>query len=103
MYAFSRVLLEFTLDRAAKAVPRRRDPRVSDCVTQIRQYMDEFVAGSSRTQSKDLAEAVNRLAVIAFQHHEVLIASRLQQIALHFDTSAPPLSKRQPRTNNRAR
>jgi hypothetical protein len=96
MYGFSRVLLEFTLDRAAEAMPPRRDPRVCECVAQIRQYIDCSVAGSPATDySKDLAGSVNRLVVMALQHHEVLIASRLQQITVQLDTLPQPLSKRQ--------
>ena len=105
MYGFSRILLEFALERAVEAMPPRKDLRVCECVRQIQQYIDCIVAGAPVTDySKDLADAVNRLAVIALQHHEVLIASRLQQIAVQFDTlPQPSIGKSQtPRNKNLA-
>ena len=101
MYGFSRILLEFALDRAVEAMPPRKDPRVRECVAHIQQYSECIVAGAPVTDcSKVLAEAVSRLAVIALKHHEVLIASRLQQIAVQFDTlPQPSLGKRQTPAN----
>ncbi len=80
MYGFSKILLEFTIERAAELM--RPDPRACECVGLIRHYIQRTVVEwPTGNYSKQLADAVNWLAVMALQYREPLIASRLRQIA----------------------
>jgi len=98
MYGFSKILLEFAIDRAAERIPRYIDPRVSECVDVIRHYVTHTIAGwPAADYSSELGEAVDRLAVIALQHRELLIASRLRQIAAQLDS----LPQEHPATHDR--
>ncbi len=90
MYGFSKILLDFTVERAAEAMPQ--DPRVSECVGLINHYIQRTVAEwPTADYSKRLADAVSWLAVMALQHRQVMIASRLRQIAAQLDTSGQGL------------
>ncbi len=83
MKGFSQLVLESTVDLAAKAMPADEDPRVDECVKTIRRYLDlgESSPDSEYEYKQELRPVVSALSDIALQHRQFLIAARLVEIA----------------------
>jgi hypothetical protein len=77
MDRFSIVILERTVELATEAMPPDQDPRVAECVSVIRQYIES----PNSDYDKKLHYAVTALLGIARENCQFLIAARLSPIA----------------------
>jgi hypothetical protein len=78
MSDFSRIVLDHTLQLTAEAIPTER---ALECIETIHRYLTWIAEeGSTGKYRNELREAVGELSGIAFQHGELVIAARLQNI-----------------------
>jgi hypothetical protein len=74
MHGFSLVVLERTLELVVDAMPTDQDPAVAESINAIRRYLE-----SPDTQSAASIEpVVKKLAELAHDHRQFLIAARLE-------------------------
>ena len=81
MYAFSKIILEHTLQITADAIPAERDAQVSACIETIQRYMRWSAEEETTEYYDELRGAICELSGLAFRHGELSIADRLQNIA----------------------
>ena len=81
MSGFSRIVLEHSIRLVLEAIPPERDARIAECVRDIRRYLRWTADEGSVMDYRDhLRDAVSELSGIALMHHELSIASSLQDI-----------------------